>query len=75
MEFRQGENEIMEIVIFGFCVFGCGVTSYFIGHKASVKLGAGLMFDTLYKMGKENPDNPGVVELETEKMDEQFNRQ
>ena len=55
--YRQGENEIMEL-IFGFCVFGCGVTRYFIGHKAGVKLGAGLMFDTLYKMGKENPDNP-----------------
>ena len=61
MEFRQGENEIMEIVIFGFCVFGCGVTSYFIGHKAGVKLGAGLMFDTLYKMGKENPDNQALL--------------
>ena len=47
----------MEIVIFGFCVIGCGVTSYFIGHQAGVKLGAGLMFDTLYKMGKENPDS------------------
>ena len=27
------------------------------------------------KLLEENPDNPGVVELETEKMDEQFNRQ
>ncbi len=65
----------IELIIYGFCVLGCGVSSYFLGHKEGVKLGASLMFDTLYKMGKENPDNPGVVELETEKMDEQFDRQ
>lgn len=59
----------MEVLIFIFCVAGCGISSYLIGHKEGVKLGAGLMFDTLYKMGKNNPEKPGVVELELESME------
>lgn len=59
----------MEMFIFMFCVIGCGVSSYLIGHKEGVKLGAGLMFDHLYKLAKENPEKPGVVELELESMD------
>ena len=64
-----------ELIIFGLCVIGCGATSYFIGHKEGVRLGAALMFDTSYRMGKENPEKPGTVELELEKMDAMDNRQ
>ena len=37
--------EIAEYLIFGFCIIGVGYTSYNIGLKEGISLGAGLMWE------------------------------
>ena len=44
--------EMAEYLIFGFCIIGVGYTSYNIGFKEGISLGAGLMWERLWDMGK-----------------------
>ena len=56
-----------EFVIFFLCVIGCGVTSYFIGHKEGLRLGAGLMYDQIVRLGSPKEGDPKTVIVELEK--------
>lgn len=53
--------------VFVFCVMGCGATSYFIGFREGVKLGASAMYDHLVQSGSPNPKDPDTVIVELEK--------
>ena len=61
--------EIIDYAIFGFCILGVGYTSYNIGLKEGIKLGAGLMWEQLWHMGKSRGKNPLVRYKTTEKDD------
>ena len=56
-----------EMVIFTICVIGCGVSSYFIGHKEGLRLGAGLMYDQIVRLGKPKQGDSKTVIVELEK--------
>lgn len=56
-----------ELIIFGLCVIGCGATSYFIGHKEGLRLGASLMYDQLISLGSPKKGDPKTVIVELEK--------
>jgi hypothetical protein len=57
----------LEYIIFGVCVFGAGLTSYYIGRAEGVTVGAATMYDHLVSMSKPNPDNEYTVLVELEK--------
>jgi hypothetical protein len=58
---------MLEYIIFGICVFGAGLTSYYIGRAEGVTIGAATMYDHLVSISKPNPDNDYTVIVELEK--------
>lgn len=58
---------MLEYIIFGVCVFGAGLTSYYIGRAEGITAGAATMYDHLVSMSKPNPDNEFTVIVELEK--------
>jgi len=58
---------ILEYIIFGLCVFGAGLSSYYIGKTEGVILGSSALYDMLVALGKSNPDNELTVIVELEK--------
>ena len=48
-----------EYLIFIFCIIGVGYTSYNIGLKEGIRLGAGFMWDRLWSMGKSQRETRG----------------
>ena len=59
--------EIFEYIIFGGCIIGVGYTSYSIGYKEGIRLGAGLMWDRIWMMGKPKRKDPMVRIVELHK--------
>ena len=59
--------EITEYVIFGICVLGVGYTSYNIGFKEGISLGAGMMWDRLWSMGTPRKRDPQIRSVELHK--------
>ena len=49
------------------CVFGAGLSSYYIGKTEGVILGSSALYDMLVSQGKYNPDNELTVLVELEK--------
>ena len=56
--------ETIEYIIFGFCVIGVGYTSYNIGFKEGLVIGAGLMWERLWAMGKPRKRDPNIRSVE-----------
>ena len=61
--------ELAEYIIFGFCILGVGYTSYNIGLKEGIKLGASLMWEQLWHMGKPRGKNPLIRYTKMERDD------
>ena len=61
--------EMAEYIIFGFCILGVGYTSYNIGFKEGISLGAGLMWERLWDMGKPRKRNPRIRAVELQRDD------
>ena len=56
--------DITEYIIFGICIIGVGYTSYNIGFKEGLTMGAGLMWERLWAMGKPRKRNPNIRAVE-----------
>lgn len=50
-----------------FCVVGVGYTSYNIGLKEGINIGAGLMFEKFWTLGKPRKRDPNVRVVEMTK--------
>lgn len=63
--------EMTEYIIFGFCILGVGYTSYNIGFREGmdkgVRMGAGLMWEKLWALGKPRKRNPSIRAVELER--------
>ena len=63
--------EMAEYLIFGFCILGVGYTSYNIGFREGldqgVRMGAGLMWEKLWDMGKPRKRNPSIRAVELQR--------
>jgi hypothetical protein len=57
----------MEMLVWIFCIGGCGITSYLIGQKEGLRLGAGLMYDQIVRLGSPKEGDPKTVIVELEK--------
>ncbi len=58
---------IVEFIVFGMCIIGVGISSYWIGRAEGITMGAATMYDHLVSMAKPNPDNEYTVIVELEK--------
>lgn len=56
--------ETIDYIIFGFCIIGVGWTSYNIGFKEGLTMGAGLMWEKLWSMGKPRKRDPRIRAVE-----------
>ena len=61
--------ETVEYIIFGCCMIGIAYTSYNIGFKEGISLGAGLMWERLWDMGKPRKRNPRIRAVELQRDD------
>ena len=65
--------ELTEYMIWGACMIGIGYTSYNIGFKEGmgegVRMGAGLMWERLWDMGKPRKRNPRIRAVELQRDD------
>ncbi len=59
--------EILEYIIFGVCMLGIGISSYHIGLKEGIGIGAGMMWDRLWSMGKPRKRDPQIRSIELHK--------
>ena len=63
--------EMAEYIIFAFCILGVGYTSYNIGFREGmdkgVRMGAGLMWEKLWDMGKPRKRNPSIRAVELQR--------
>ena len=61
--------ETIDYIIFGFCIIGVGWTSYNIGFKEGLTMGAGLMWEKLWAMGKPRKRDPRIRSVELSRDD------
>ena len=59
--------EMTEYIIFGICMIGIAYTSYNIGFKEGISMGAGLMWEKLWDMGKPRKRDPRIRAVELSK--------
>ncbi len=61
--------DITEYIIFGICIIGVGYTSYNIGFKEGLTLGASLMWEKLWALGKPRKRDPRIRAVELTRED------
>lgn len=59
--------ETVEYIIVAGCMVGIGYTSYNIGFKEGLTMGAGLMWEKLWDMGKPRKRDPSIRAVELER--------
>ena len=59
--------ETVEYIIVIGCMVGIGYTSYNIGFKEGLTMGAGLMWEKLWDMGKRSKRDPRIRAVELER--------
>jgi hypothetical protein len=59
--------ETVEYIIVAGCMVGIGYTSYNIGFKEGLTMGAGLMWEKLWDMGKPRKRDPRIRAVELER--------
>ena len=59
--------EMTEYIIFGVCIIGVGYTSYNIGFREGISMGAGLMWEKLWDMGKPRTRDPRIRSVELQR--------
>tara|TARA_B100000902_G_scaffold359604_1_gene375530 strand:- start:3983 stop:4180 length:198 start_codon:yes stop_codon:yes gene_type:complete len=56
--------ETTEYIIMGLCIIGVGYTSYNIGFREGLSMGAGLMWEKLWDMGKPRKRDSSIRSVE-----------
>ena len=59
--------EMTEYIIFGVCIIGVGYTSYNIGFREGISMGAGLMWEKLWDMCKPRKRDPRIRSVELQR--------